>query len=166
MNIFECFDNFENIKCAKNNKRMHDVDDVEPFYNCLKKTKEDKFYKSLTKQFKQYIYADLNDFEGNMRVFRSNISKLSDRDSAYRYFRNSLDDIDEIKNIFEEVDITFQVYKDQISSGERDEETALNEVAENFIDFVRKYFDYEIKLGTFMTAINRKQAITFMRLLD
>lgn len=43
---------------------------------------------------------------------------------------------------------------------------ALNEIVENLIEFVLNYVGYEIKLGTLMTAINRKQIFTFMRLLD
>ena len=145
MDMFERFDNFEVIKCSNNNKRMHDVYDVEPFYNLLKKAEnDDAFYHSLEKQVEQ-----LN----NMVV-------------SYRYFRNSFDNMNDIKNIFEELDTTFIVYKDEIGTGEIDEEKALNEMAESFIDFVCNYVDYEVKLGTFITAINRKQAFTFMRLLD
>ena len=46
------------------------------------------------------------------------------------------------------------------------EELLLNEIVENFIFFVQRYTDFEIKLNAFMTSINRKQVITFMKLLD
>jgi hypothetical protein len=167
MDMFERFDNFEVIKCSNNNKRMHDVYDVEPFYNLLKKAEnDDAFYHTLEKQVEQYIQSNMNDFEGNMRAFRSNVNELNNMVVSYRYFRNSFDNMNDIKNIFEELDTTFIVYKDEIGTGEIDEEKALNEMAESFIDFVCNYVDYEVKLGTFITAINRKQAFTFMRLLD
>ena len=64
------------------------------------------------------------------------------------------------------MDTTFVVYKDNIGNGEIDEEMASSEISENLIEFVLNYVDYEMKLETLMTAINRKQIFTFMRLLD
>lgn len=165
MDILEQFDNFETIR-RSTTKRMHDVYDVKPFYFTLKNIEDEKNYQYLLNQLKQYLQININELSNYMRGFHSTIKELTNNVSNYRYFRNSFNDMEEIKNIFEDLYNTFIIYKDEKGSGEIDEEAAVNEIAELFIDFVQSYTDFEIKLDTFMTAINRKRMVTFMRLLD
>lgn len=166
MEIFEHFNNFDVIKCANNNKRMHDYYDVEPFYYVLRKIEDNSFRQSLINEIKEYIQKNMNDFHGEIRALRSSVNKLSASVLSYRYFRNSFNKVDDIKNIFEELDNTFIIYKDEIGSGQIDEEEVLNQIAEYFIDFVYKFVDFEVVLGTFIASLNKKKMFTFMRLLD
>ena len=166
MEIFEHFNDFEVIKCANNNKRMHDFYDVEPFYYILRKTEDYSFRQSLINEIKEYIQKNMSDFHGVIRTLRSTVNELSDSVLSYRYFRNSSNKVDDIKNIFEELDNTFIIFKDEIGSGQIDEEEVLNQIAEYFIDFVCEFVDFEVVLGTFVAALNKKKMFTFMRLLD
>ena len=166
MEIFEHFNDFEVIKCANNNKRMHDFYDVEPFYYILRKTEDYSFRQSLINEIKEYIQKNMSDFHGVIRTLRSTVNELSDSVLSYRYFRNSSNKVDDIKNIFEELDNTFIIFKYEIGSGQIDEEEVLNQIAEYFIDFVCEFVDFEVVLGTFVAALNKKKMFTFMRLLD
>ncbi len=169
MGLLERFDEFEIIRCSKY-KRMHDTDDVERFYNIIKNINSEEISPSLSNQLLQYIQANTTEFSGYIRSFRSSVNELNDKVSSYRYFRNSFDDAEEIKNIFEELETTFIVYKDSVNAKTPDEiideKLVLNEIIENFIYFIQSYADFEVKINAFMTSINRRQVITFMKLLD
>lgn len=166
MKIFEHFNGFEDINRAKNNKRMHDLYDVERFYYILRKTEDYSFRQSLINEIKEYIQKNMSDFHGVIRSLRSTVDELSGSVLSYRYFRNSFNKVNDIKNIFEELDGIFIIFKDEIGSGQIDEEDVLNQIAEYFIDFVCEFVDFEVVLGTFVAALNKKNMFTFMRLLD
>ena len=169
MDLLEKFEEFESIRCSKN-KRMHDADDVERFYNIIKNINSNQICPSLESQLFGYIQTNIDEFSGYMRSFRSSVDELNNNSSSYRYFRNCLEDAQEIKSIFEELETAFIIYKDGVNVENTyemiNEELLLNEIVENFIFFVQRYTDFEIKLNAFMTSINRKQVITFMKLLD
>lgn len=166
MDLFERFDSFSAIKCSNTNKRWHDVYDIEPFCNCLKCLDNKKDYQILKEQLQVYIHNNLEDFHGNIKMLRSNVEKLYKSAKHYRYFRNSYECAEEIQNIFEELNTTFVIYNDNVGKDEIDETEALVSISENLIAFVQKYVNYEIKLGTMVSAINKKQIFNFMRLLD
>ncbi len=166
MELLERFDAFSIINCTNTGRKTHDISDVEPFCACLKQLKDHAAEQALAGQINEYVKNHVEEFSRYMRLFQSSVHKVYDSAKQYRYFRNSLDNATDIKNIFEDLDTVFAFYKEDVGSGEIDEEKALNEISQNLMAFVFEFVDYETKLGTLMAAINRKQIFTFMRLLD
>lgn len=159
---------FECIKLDNLNKRMNDVNDIEPFIfslnNMLTKERKDDFICD----FSHFIQLNRDSFEGYLRVFESDSIKLKNEASSYRYIKNSQENMEQIYNSFEDIDNYYMSYKNPINDDnfKTDLDLALRNTVTSFIDFISLVTAFEVDINSFMMAINRKKIITFMKLLD
>lgn len=162
MKFFSRIEGFESIRLGNLNKSFYDADSVEIFVRVAKKEFTEHNREVLLEKVKQGIkYA--KDFEGDLRAYNSDIESLK-KCKDYGYIKNSKENIDSIIDEFEELEIAFECYNNPLE--ETDVNFALEEVANEYINFIQLTLYFEIDLNAFMKSINRYKIIDFMKLLD